>query len=86
MSRCSAARRMCFNANSGLVQMQQDKIVSVRDVSAQLGLSKATIYRLINDGAFPRPISLSRGRVGWKLEVIQEWIDRRPTTSKKTAA
>ena len=33
-----------------------------------LGISRSTIYRLMLDEEFPRPIKLGRRAVGWKSE------------------
>jgi prophage regulatory protein len=39
-----------------------------------LGISRSTIYRLMLDEQFPRPIKLGRRAVGWKSEDIDEWL------------
>ena len=39
-----------------------------------LGISRATIYRLMHEGNFPRPIKLGRRAVGWRYEDIEEWL------------
>ena len=39
-----------------------------------LGISRSTIYRLMLDEEFPRPIKLGRRAVGWKSEDIDEWL------------
>ena len=39
-----------------------------------LGMSRSTIYRLMEDGDFPRPIKLGRRAVGWKSEDIDDWL------------
>ena len=39
-----------------------------------LGISRSTIYRLMLDEEFPRPIKLGHRAVGWKSEDIDEWL------------
>lgn len=39
-----------------------------------LGISRATIYRLMHEGNFPRPIKLGRRAVGWRYEDIEKWL------------
>ena len=39
-----------------------------------LGISRSTIYRLMLDEEFPRPIKIGRRAVGWKSEDIDEWL------------
>jgi prophage regulatory protein len=41
------------------------------------GLSKATIYRLMDRGLFPLRRPLCSGAVGWSEEEVEAWIDER---------
>ncbi len=42
----------------------------VRDLT---GISRTTAWRLQNTGAFPRPVVISRGRVGWRESEVYAW-------------
>lgn len=42
-----------------------------------LGISRATLYRMRNAGAFPEPTQLFERRVAWHVSVVQKWIDER---------
>ena len=53
-------------------------ILNVREVSNYLNLSKPTIYRLMNEGKFPRPIQLSKNRVAWRSDEIEFWLESLP--------
>lgn len=57
----------------------QEKItyLNLKQVCAMSGLSRATIYREIEKGAFPRQRKLSSGRVGWQNVEIDEWMESR---------
>ena len=55
----------------------EPRILRLREVQQQTRLSKATIYRLLRSGAFPRPIRLSERAVGWRTEEIDEWLASR---------
>lgn len=48
-------------------------------VKAATGLPKSTIYRLISESSFPRPLKLSAKAVGWRASDIRAWLDSRPT-------
>ncbi len=48
-----------------------------RQVMALTGLSATTLWRLVQRGAFPRPIKLSPGAVGWLASEIGEWLAER---------
>jgi len=42
-----------------------------------VGLSYSTVHRLEKDGNFPSRRQLSAGRVAWRSEDIQGWLDSR---------
>jgi prophage regulatory protein len=48
------------------------------EVERETGLSRSTIYRLMGQGKFPRPLRTSHQRVGWPLTVIEAWKNSRP--------
>ena len=59
-----------------------DKILSVREVCALLGMGRATFNRLRDRGEFIPPIQLSPGRVGWWKSDVLRWLDNRPRGPK----
>ena len=46
-------------------KVNQFKIIRKPEVIKRLGLSKSTLSNRINQGVFPRPISLGERAVGW---------------------
>lgn len=44
------------------------------DVEKMTSLSKTSIYNLIKDGDFPRPIRLLDNKVTWVDQEVQAWI------------
>jgi len=44
-----------------------------RDVSEMLGIAASTIYRMMQDSEFPRPISIGLRAVRWRIEDIEAW-------------
>ena len=55
----------------------EDRILRIDKVLERTGLSKTTLYRLVNSGDFPQPVRLggpNSRAVGWRLTEIQEWI------------
>ena len=56
------------------------KILRGPEVSARVGLSRATLYRMIARGAFPRPVRLSERATGWRTDEVDEWLASRPHT------
>jgi prophage regulatory protein len=54
-----------------------DRILRRPDVEARTGLSRSTIYQLMSEGRFPRPIKLSKRAVGWYESAITRWLESR---------
>ena len=50
-----------------------DLLLPRRAVEKQAGISRATIYRMIKAGKFPRPVSIGTGAVRWKQSDITAW-------------
>jgi prophage regulatory protein len=50
------------------------KILRLEKVKDRTGLSRSTIYLRIQEGKFPRPISLGARAVGWLENEIEAWL------------
>lgn len=55
-------------------QADLDRLLPMRAVIELTSLSKATIYRKIADGTFPRPLKIGKSRVAWRESEIAAWI------------
>lgn len=53
------------------------RILRLRDVAFKLGTSTRTIYNLIKQSDFPRPISVGMKSVGWLESEIDTWLKAR---------
>ena len=51
-------------------------LITIKDVRALTKLGRSTLYRLMDDGAFPPPMRIGRS-VRWPKSVIDEWIATR---------
>ena len=49
------------------------------EVMELTGLSKATIYRQMEKGNFPKSVKLSERAVAWARDEIEEWLRKRAT-------
>ena len=47
------------------------------DVEHMVGLSRSTLYAMIADGTFPRPIKLGKRAVGWREADLLLWLEHR---------
>lgn len=54
--------------------MKQDRLITLKEVSALTTLSKPTIYKRLKEGNFPKQIKVGRNRVAWSHREIFEWI------------
>lgn len=52
----------------------EEKFLRLRDVILKTGHSRATIYRMMAQGTFPRQISIGNRTVAWRLSVINRWM------------
>ena len=55
-----------------------DPLLRRTDVERRTHLSRASIYRLMRQGAFPEPIRLGGRTVRWRLSEIENWLASRP--------
>jgi len=51
-------------------------------VEAATGLSRSTLYAMMDAGDFPRPIRIGRRAVAWPESAILDWLASRPTAEQ----
>lgn len=56
-------------------QMQKT-VLRMPDILALLGISKATLYRMVEEGQFPAPFKIGKRLNGWRLTDIQAWENK----------
>ncbi|PWE33435.1 DNA-binding protein [Maritimibacter sp. 55A14] len=56
-----------------------------RDVEALTGLSRSTIYDMMDRNEFPRPVRIGRRAVAWPQSAVDAWLAARPETSRDRA-
>jgi prophage regulatory protein len=49
----------------------------MRDVKAMTGLGQSTLYRLVAENKFPKPVQIIGGRVGWIASEVEAWMQER---------
>jgi prophage regulatory protein len=54
-----------------------DMLLRADTVSAIVGLSVPTLYRLMAQGEFPRPLRLTSHARAWRLSTVMSWINGR---------
>ena len=53
------------------------KFIKLRDVMELTSLSRATIYRFIAEGRFPKQVNLGGYSVAWVESEVMEWLEER---------
>ena len=57
------------------------KILRRRAVEEVTGLSRSTLYAMMADGWFPRPVKLGKRAVGWHETEVMNWLQSRTGAS-----
>ena len=71
------------SGNLGDQETPPIRILSIDQVEAKVGLGRATIYRLIAQGLFPKQLGLSSKRVGWIESEVEAWLRARANERKE---
>ena len=57
------------------MKLKRNKLIKLPTALQMTSLSRATIYRLIADGKFPKQIKLSTRACAWVEKDVANWID-----------
>ena len=61
------------------VMTMSDRLLRRREVENITGMSRSSIYRLMQEGEFPRPVRVGSAAVRWRASDITLWLEsRRP--------
>ncbi|ULJ61899.1 AlpA family transcriptional regulator [Wielerella bovis] len=52
-------------------------MLNIKQVCTKCGLSRSTIYRLMNAGDFPKAVKLTAKRIAFRVEDIENWLATR---------
>lgn len=59
---------------SNQIYVENDPLLPFKAVSHEAGnVSRPTLWRMWRKGDFPKPISISPGRVGWLKSEVDAW-------------
>ena len=58
------------------------KILRLDNVKSKTGLSRSTIYRLMDEGHFPHQINLGFRALGWLESEVDKWRDEKISSSR----
>ncbi len=63
---------------------QSESFLKCKDIQSKLSTSRASIYRWMKSGTFPRPIQLGSNMVRWKESDINAWISSKEKFSSQS--
>ena len=52
------------------------KFLSTKQVVQATSLSRSTLWRKVQAGEFPKPISISIGRVAYIADEVEAWVNK----------
>ncbi|CAQ83099.1 MULTISPECIES: helix-turn-helix transcriptional regulator [Photorhabdus] len=64
--------------------MAETTLIRLADVMKKVGLKKSWIYHLMQQGEFPKSVSLGARSVAWVEKEIDEWIINKINNRKET--
>lgn len=64
------------------VDLTSDQLVSMTFITGFTGLTDKWFYKLIGEGAFPKPIKLGRSS-RWLKSEVEQWVRERIRDSRK---
>ena len=54
-----------------------DRLLRRPDVQTVTGLSRSTLYAMMAEGTFPKPVKLGKRAVGWRASDLAAWLESR---------
>jgi prophage regulatory protein len=52
--------------------------LNLDEVAASLSISRRGVQRLVQEGDFPKPRTITPRRIGWIPDEVKEWVKARP--------
>ncbi len=57
-----------------MIQPQPDRFLRLKEVLRRTSLSRATLYRKIQKGTFPKQVRIATRCAGWRESAVNEWM------------
>lgn len=59
------------------MENKKEEFLRLKQVKSLIGLCRSSIYNMINEGKFPRPVRLGPQSVAWLQSEVQLWMSER---------
>ena len=53
-------------------------LMTTREITALVRLSRTSIYRMTRQGRFPPPCSVGNGKIRWREDDVRAWMEGLP--------
>jgi prophage regulatory protein len=60
-----------------MASLAQEKFLRFGSLAEMVGLSRTTIYRLEQQGLFPKRVKLGSNSVAWRMSEVVSWMSAR---------
>ena len=57
---------------------KDDRLLRREEVETRCGITRSSLYRLMREGLFPRPVKVGKRAVRWLESEISGWLQSRP--------
>ena len=64
----------------------RDRLIRLPEVENLIGCKKSTVYTMVREGTFPKPIRLSSRMVAWPETAVLQWMQDRINQASTTSA
>jgi len=54
-----------------------DRVLTTRELLEKIPLDRSTLWKMSREGRFPKPIQLTRSRIGWRWSAVRLWLAER---------
>ncbi|MGE6331852.1 helix-turn-helix transcriptional regulator [Stenotrophomonas sp. NPDC077659] len=62
------------DSDNAITTTTDDALIALRKVEEDCGFSKASIYRMMARGEFPKPAKRAGRSVRWLKSEVQQWV------------
>ncbi|WP_319480252.1 AlpA family transcriptional regulator [uncultured Draconibacterium sp.] len=59
--------------------MTDEKILRLPELLAKTGLSRSTMYKMVKEQTFPKPVNLGLRCSGWLQSEVNDWLNQKIT-------
>lgn len=58
-----------------LTEKPLECLIRIKEVCLLVGVSRSTIYRMVDEGSFPKPLDLGERFKAWQKKTVIDWIN-----------